>query len=46
MVTMDDGRDQVEYYFELALTDINTGLVLWEDQRLIVKRGSGDTVSW
>jgi len=46
MITMDDGRDQVEYYFELALTDINTGLVLWEDQRIIVKRGAGDTVSW
>ena len=46
VITMDDGSDQVEYYFELALTDINTGLVLWEEQRLIVKRGSGETVSW
>lgn len=46
MITMDNGREQVEYYFTLALTDINTGLVLWEDQRMVVKRGSGETVSW
>lgn len=46
MITMDDGREQVEYYFNLALTAINTGLVLWEDQRVLVKRGSGETVSW
>lgn len=46
VITMDDGSDQVEYYFELALTAVKTGLVLWEDQRLVVKRGSGDTVSW
>lgn len=46
IITMDNGREQVEYYFNLALTDINTGLVLWEDQRIIVKRGSGQTVSW
>ena len=45
-IQMDNGRNQVEYYFELALSDIATGLVIWEDQRLIVKRGDGDTVSW
>lgn len=46
VVTMDNGREQVEYHFQLALTEIRTGTVRWEDKRVIVKRGSGATVSW
>ena len=36
----------VEYYFQLSLTDIKTGLVTWEDEVVIGKIGSNDTVTW
>ena len=36
----------VEYYFQLALTDIKTGLVTWEDEVIIGKIGPNDTVTW
>ncbi|ADG94509.1 membrane lipoprotein lipid attachment site [Arcobacter nitrofigilis DSM 7299] len=41
-------RDEqiVEYYFQLSLTDIKTGLVTWEDEVVIGKIGSNDTVTW
>lgn len=37
---------QTEYYFQLTLTDINTGLALWEGESVIGKRGSNKSVSW
>jgi penicillin-binding protein activator len=37
---------QVEYYFHLTLTDINTGLAIWEGETVIGKRGSNQSVSW
>jgi uncharacterized protein (TIGR02722 family) len=37
---------QVEYYFQLSLTDINTGLAFWEGETVIGKRGSNKSVSW
>ncbi|KAB7624116.1 penicillin-binding protein activator LpoB [Alkalilimnicola sp. S0819] len=43
---LSDGRQQVEYYFQLTLTDINSGLAFWEGETPIVKRGSNKTVSW
>ncbi len=45
-VRMDDGRQQVEYYFMLSLTEIKTGLAWWEGETIIGKRGSGKSVSW
>ncbi|PLY08643.1 MAG: penicillin-binding protein activator LpoB [Arcobacter sp.] len=36
----------VEYYFQLSMTDIKTGLVTWEDEVVIGKIGSNDTVTW
>ena len=45
-LSMDQRQQQVEYYFELALTDLSTGLAIWEDQSIIVKRGSNQTVAW
>lgn len=36
----------VEYYFQMSLTDIKTGLVTWEDEVVIGKIGSNDTVTW
>lgn len=40
------GTQQVEYYFQLTLTDINTGLAFWEGESVIGKRGSSKSVSW
>jgi len=45
-ITMDDGKQQVEYYFQLTLTELSTGLAWWEDESVIGKRGSGKSVSW
>lgn len=36
---LDWGKERVEYYFQLSLTDINTGLVVWEDEKPIIKEG-------
>ncbi|SDJ34847.1 penicillin-binding protein activator LpoB [Billgrantia gudaonensis] len=41
------GREQqVEYYVQLSLTDLATGLALWEDETQVIKRGSNASVSW
>ena len=45
-VAVDSGTQQVEYYFQLTLTDINTGLAFWEGESVIGKRGSSDSVAW
>ncbi len=45
-ITMDDGKQQVEYYFQLTLTELSTGLAWWEDESIIGKRGSGKSVAW
>ena len=45
-VAMDDGKQQVEYYFMLSLTEIKTGLAWWEGETIIGKRGSGKSVTW
>jgi uncharacterized protein (TIGR02722 family) len=45
-ITMDDGKQQVEYYFQLTLTEISSGLAWWEDETIIGKRGSGKSVAW
>ena len=37
-------QQQVEYFFQLTLTDINNGLAIWEGETPIIKRGSGKTV--
>ena len=43
---MSRGKQQVEYFFQLTLTDINSGLAIWEGETPIIKRGSANTVSW
>lgn len=45
-ITMDDGKQQVEYYFQLTLTEVSSGLAWWEDETIIGKRGSGKSVAW
>ena len=34
------GGERVEYYFQLTLTDINTGLAIWEGETPVIKEGS------
>ena len=45
-VRISKGKQQVEYYFQLTLTDINSGLAFWEGESVIGKRGSNKSVSW
>lgn len=42
----DNRHQQVEYYFELKITHLKTGLRYWQNEVLIGKRGSNKTVSW
>ena len=39
-------EQQVEYYIQLSLTDLATGLAFWEGETPIIKRGSNSSVSW
>jgi len=39
-------KTQIEYTFQLSLTDLRTGLATWENETPIVKRADGNTVSW
>jgi PBP1b-binding outer membrane lipoprotein LpoB len=41
------GKDQqVEYFFQLTLTDLRDGLAIWEGETPIIKRGPNSSVSW
>ena len=37
---------QVEYYFQLKVTNLKTGLRVWQNETLIGKRGSSKSVPW
>ena len=39
-------KQQVDYYFQLSATDIETGLAFWEFEQVIVKLGSNQRFSW
>lgn len=41
-----DGSQRVDYEFQLTLTDVKTGLGLWEGSEQINKLGSGRMVAW
>ncbi|QOY55380.1 penicillin-binding protein activator LpoB [Candidatus Sulfurimonas marisnigri] len=45
-IRVDKSTQRVEYYFQMSLTDIKTGLAFWEDERVIGKRGSNKSVAW
>jgi hypothetical protein len=42
----DNNRQQVEYYFQLQVTDMKTGLRFWQKETIIGKRGSNQSVAW
>lgn len=43
---VDKKTQQVEYYFQLTLTNLDDGLAYWEKEYPIVKRGSNKSVNW
>ena len=45
-IRLDRNRQQVEYYFQLKLSDVTTGLTFWQDEVLVGKRGSDRSVTW
>ena len=45
-IRYDRNRQQVEYYFQLRVADLTTGLVFWQKETIIGKRGSNRSVSW
>ncbi|TKX33007.1 penicillin-binding protein activator LpoB [Campylobacter aviculae] len=45
-VKLRNGDIQAEYFFHLTLTDLNSGLAYWEDEKTIDKTGSSKSVTW
>jgi uncharacterized protein (TIGR02722 family) len=43
---VDGGATRVDYVFQLNLTNIRTGIAMWQGQEVISRVGSGRTVSW
>jgi uncharacterized protein (TIGR02722 family) len=44
--TLVDGGQRVDYSFQLAMTDLHSGLAIWENETPISKLGSNRTVAW
>lgn len=40
------GKQRIDYYFLLTLSDIKSGLVIWDDEVNIIKVGSNKNVAW
>jgi penicillin-binding protein activator len=40
------GVQQVEYYFQLQVANLKNGLIIWQNEQPIVKRGSNKSVAW
>jgi len=45
-IRYDNNRQQVEYYFQLQITNLTNGLRFWQQETLIGKRGSNKSVAW
>ena len=43
---VDRRTQQVDYYFQMTLTNLENGLAYWEGEYPIIKRGDNRTVSW
>lgn len=41
-----DNGQRVDYSFQLSMTDLKTGLAVWEDEEPISKLGTNRTVAW
>ncbi|MGN0852591.1 MAG: penicillin-binding protein activator LpoB [Kiritimatiellia bacterium] len=45
-IRMDNGDKQIEYYFQLRITELASGLQWWQKQHVIGKRADGRTPTW
>ena len=45
-VEVDSDTVRIEYYFQLTLTELNTGLAFWEGEVVLGKQASSDSASW
>jgi len=45
-IRYDKDTEQIEYYFQLQLTEIASGLRFWQEEKIIGKRGDRRNVSW
>ena len=45
-IRYDKDNQQVEYYFQLQVTNLTNGLRFWQNETLIGKRGSNKSVAW
>ncbi len=45
-IRYDNNKQQVEYYFQLQLANLGTGLRYWQDETIIGKRGDRKNVPW
>lgn len=45
-LSLDRRKQQIEYYFQLTLTDLDTGLAIWENEYPIIKRTSNRRAGW
>jgi penicillin-binding protein activator len=45
-IRYDNDKQQVEYYFQLQLTNLASGLRYWQNENIIGKRGDSKKVPW
>ena len=45
-IRYDNGKQQVEYYFQLQMNNLTNGLVFWQNEIVLGKRGSDKKVPW
>ena len=45
-VRYENDKQQVEYYFQLQMNNLASGLVFWQNEIVMGKRGSNKSVSW
>ena len=41
-----DNGQRVDYSFQLSLTDLHSGVAVWEDEEVVAKLGTNNTVAW
>ena len=45
-IRYDNGKQQVEYYFHLQMNNLTNGLVFWQNEIVLGKRGDSKKVPW
>jgi len=43
---LDNGEQRVDYYIQMSLTDVTSGLAFWEGEQVISKVGSNEDTPW